>query len=230
MAREYKTLSFKVNSVDEEQGIFEGYASVFGNVDSGGDIVEPGAFTECLENGIGRIKILALHNDAWLPIGVPLELKEDKTGLYIKGKVSDTSMGKDIKILLRDGVLNEMSIGYDPVDYDYDAEMIRHLRKVELWEVSLVTWAMNEQATVTGYKALQRGVEDIAAETERARKEGRRISGARLQTLEEASTIMRKAAKTLDSLIREARGESPKARPPAAATKYAQRQIEIIRR
>lgn len=227
IGHERKSLQFKVDSMDEEQGIFEGYASVFGNVDSGGDIMEPGAFSKCLENGWERVKILALHNDCWLPIGIPLELKEDDRGLYIKGKISDTAMGRDIKTLLKDGVLTEMSIGYDAVTAPVDADGIRHLKEVELWEVSLVTWAMNEEAAVTGYKALERGIQGMAAQFSRDRKEGRKISASRLKSLEEASATMKKAAKTLDALIKEARDEPPKAYIPTRQRK-SKNTYEII--
>ena len=135
---EYKTLLFNVDDYDEEQGIFSGYGSVFGNVDDGGDIVEPGAFTKTIAEGFERVKILALHNDSLLPIGRPLEVREDSKGLYIKAKISDTAMGRDVKVLLKDGVLNELSIGYDPIVFDYDETGIRHLREVKLWEVSVV--------------------------------------------------------------------------------------------
>ena len=65
-------------------------------------------------------QLILTISDCWLPVGKPLELRDEKEGLFIKGKISDTSMGKDVKILLRDGVLGELSIGYDPVVFDYD--------------------------------------------------------------------------------------------------------------
>ena len=139
MKHETKRLSFKMDEYDEEEGIFSGYGAVFENVDSGGDIIEPGAFAKALAAGWERVKILALHNDCWLPIGKPLELREDEKGLFLKAKISDTSMGKDIKILLKDGVLNELSIGYEPVVFEFDQAGIRHLKEVDLWEVSVVT-------------------------------------------------------------------------------------------
>ena len=76
MKTEYKVLQFKADEYEEDTGIFSGYAAVFGNVDSGGDIIEPGAFTKTIAEGWERVKILALHNDCWLPIGRPLELRE----------------------------------------------------------------------------------------------------------------------------------------------------------
>lgn len=223
MKTERKTLTFRTEEYDEEQGVFSGYASVCGNIDSGGDIMEPGAFTKTIAEGWERVKILALHNDCWLPIGRPLELREDSNGLFIKAKVSDTSMGRDIKVLLKDGVLNELSIGYDPVVFDYDESGIRHLREVKLWEVSVVTWAMNPEAVITDYKAdeatgrVMAMVEDAASDI----KAGRKISGARLKSLREASSSMKAATKALDAIIKEVSEEKPpeksSARKPASA-------------
>lgn len=204
---EYKTLKFELEDFDEEQGIFSGYAAVFGNIDTGGDVIEPGAFTKTIAEGWERVKILALHNDYDLPIGKPLELREDAHGLYIKGKISDTAMGKDVKTLLRDKVLNEMSIGYDPVTFDYDKEDgVRHLREVKLWEVSIVTWAMNPKALVTGYKATETAeratqmMKDLTTDL----KEGRKISTVRLKSLKEACDTMEGAVKLLKAIIKEA--------------------------
>ena len=169
-------------------------------MDSGGDIIEPGAFSKALAAGWERVKILALHNDCWLPIGKPIELREDEKGLFLKAKISDTSMGKDIKILLKDGVLNELSIGYEPVVFDYDETGIRHLKEVDLWEVSVVTWAMNPEAVITDYKS---ATEEIRKEL----KEGRKISDARLKSLKEVSHSMKESARMIDAVISEAGGK-----------------------
>ena len=207
MKTEHKTLSFRTEDYDEEQGIFSGYGAVYGNIDSGGDIIEPGAFTKTIAEGWERVKILALHNDCWLPIGRPLELREDSKGLFIKAKISDTSMGRDVKVLLKDEVLNELSIGYDPVVFDYDGDGIRHLRELKLWEVSPVTWAMNPEATITDYKQA-RDVADYAAtiveEAAAEVKAGRKISSSRLSALKDASASMKAATKALDGIISEA--------------------------
>lgn len=221
---EHKTLRFKADEIDIEEGIFSGYAAVFGNVDSGGDVIEPGAFTKTIAENQDRVKILALHNDCWLPIGRPLELREDSKGLFIKAKISDTSMGRDIKVLLKDGVLCELSIGYDPVVFEYDEKGIRHLKEVKLWEVSVVTWAMNQEAVITDYKDARDVADMVSSVVEEAAEEikaGRKISGARLKALEEASASMKAATKALDSIIREARdGEksSTPATEPAATS------------
>ena len=116
--REYKSVSFVLESADENTGEFSGYAAVFGNVDSGGDVIEKGAFAKTIVEDFARIKILSQHNSYDLPIGKPLELREDEKGLYIRGKISDTQTGRDIRTLLKDGVLAELSIGYDAVDFE----------------------------------------------------------------------------------------------------------------
>lgn len=210
MKYEYKQMHFKMGEYNEEEGIFSGYGAVFENIDSGGDIIEPGAFTKTLAEGWERVKILALHNDCWLPIGRPLELREDSNGLFLSAKVSDTSMGKDIKVLLKDGVLNELSIGYDPTIFDYDGDGIRHLREVKLWEVSIVTWAMNPEATITGYKSMREPlglVKAFESELMKEIKAGRKISKSRLKSLQDVSESMKTAAKTIDAVIKDAQGE-----------------------
>lgn len=207
MKTEYKTLTFRAEEYEEETGIFSGYAAVFGNVDTGGDVIEPGAFTKTLAEGWERVKILALHNDCWLPVGRPLELREDSNGLFLKAKISDTSMGRDIKVLLKDGVLTELSIGYDPVVFDYDETGIRHLREVKLWEVSVVTWAMNPEATITDYKKAEEEADratKLADDAATDIKAGRKISKARLRALQDAHASMKAAVQALEAVIKEA--------------------------
>ena len=135
--REHKAVGFTLESADENTGEFSGYASVFGNVDDGGDIVVKGAFAETIVEDFARIKILALHNGCWLPVGKPIELREDDHGLFIRGKISDTSMGRDIQTLLKDGVLNELSIGYEAIDYEIDEEAhVRYLKRIKIGRAS----------------------------------------------------------------------------------------------
>ena len=150
---EYKRLQFKALDTDTEQGVFDGHASVWDIVDSEGDVVERGAFAKTITEGIAKegVPILALHNDTVLPVGKTLALREDDEGLYVKGYISPTSMGNDVRTLIRDGVLKELSIGYVPVAHKMEGN-VRHLLEVELPEISVVTWAANSAAKITGYK------------------------------------------------------------------------------
>lgn len=203
---ELKTIDFELEDIDTESGVFSGYGAVFSNIDSGGDIIEPGAFTKTIAEGVGRVKILSGHNESLLPIGIPLELREDAKGLFLKAKISDTTLGKDVKTLIQDGVLCELSIGYDPVTFEYDAEGIRHLKEVKLWEISVVTWAMNEEAVITDYKGgeVAARVEAMTQDVVTDIKAGRKISAARLKALKETSAVMKQASKILDGIISEA--------------------------
>jgi hypothetical protein len=148
-------------------------------------------------------------------------------------------MGSDVKTLLKDRVLNEMSIGYDPVTFDYDADTgIRHLREVKLWEVSLVTWAMNPEALVTGYKATDAAnrADQMAVDVISDLKEGRKISAVRLKSLKDACVTMKGAVKALEAVVKEAEAGGDKSAPPSAnpqqkrptSTKQAPATIEIV--
>lgn len=233
MEHEFKKMRFKMDAYNEEEGIFSGYGAVFENIDSGGDIIEPGAFTKTLAEGWERVKVLALHNDCWLPIGRPVELREEPNGLFISGKISDTTMGRDVKVLLKDGVLNELSIGYDPIIFDYDENGIRHLREIKLWEVSVVTWAMNPEAVITSYKSMQETAAQALAIKQdllQELKEGRKISNSRLKSLRDVSKSMKDSARTIDAVIREASNEATKKSGvlTLGSSKSVQKQIEII--
>lgn len=152
------SVPFELKSFDEEKGIFEGYASVFSNVDSGNDRMMKGAFSKSIEvkgpAGENRVKILAMHNSDQLPIGKPLTLKEDERGLFVRAQISDTALGKDVKTLIKDKVFTELSIGYIAKKYTFDAKNVRNLHEVDLLEISPVIWAMNSAATINGYKSL----------------------------------------------------------------------------
>lgn len=151
-------LAVTPDSIDE-QGIFEGYASVNGNVDSEGDIVMPGAFRATLTDGMAKdgVPILLLHNDQRLPVGRSLALEEDNRGLRIRAQLADTTDGMDARKLVRSGILRGLSIGYIATRAETDADGVRRLYEVELLEISLVTWPANALATVTGYKSAKGG-------------------------------------------------------------------------
>jgi HK97 family phage prohead protease len=192
-ARERKAFKFKLESTGED-GEFSGYAAVYGNVDDGGDIIEKGAFAKTIKEDFDRIKILSQHSECELPIGKPLELREDEKGLYIRGKISNTQKGRDIRTLLKDGVLNELSIGYDPIVFDFDREDgIRRLKEIKLWEVSIVVWAANELAKIEDVKSLVDGLKTEA-------KNGK-ITRARLDALKPFIAVVRELADILSPFL-----------------------------
>ncbi len=148
-----KFKNFEIKSINENENelFIEGYGATFGNIDAANDIIEKGAFTKTISENKDRIAFCYQH-DIYTPIGKIDDIKEDELGLYIKVRVSDSE--DDIKTKIKEGILKEMSIGYTTIKSDYDSETkIRHIKEVKLWEISLVTIAMNPLAVITGLKS-----------------------------------------------------------------------------
>lgn len=145
-----------------EEGEFEGYASTFGNVDQGGDVVEPGAFIESIVQAKkdGRTIPMLWQHDQREPIGVWSDIAEDAKGLYVKGRllIEFDPLAKRAHGLLKNKALGGMSIGYrylpGHAEQDDKRPGVTKLKKIDLREVSLVTMPMNILARVTGVKAL----------------------------------------------------------------------------
>lgn len=155
---DFKAIKFETKALDENK--FEGYASYFNNIDSYDDIIERGAFKKTIAENRGRIKVLWQH-DAAEPIGIPEEMYEDDNGLYVRAKISMTDTGKKAMTLIKDGVITEMSIGYDVLKDDYKMmgnRRIRMLKEVRLWEFSPVTFAANDKAKIMKMRALLENV------------------------------------------------------------------------
>jgi HK97 family phage prohead protease len=152
---EQKIVKFEVKMVDDQTGIFEGYAATFSKKpDSYGDVIEPGAFTKTLQEGANRIKILWNHNPNE-PIGKPITLTEDAHGLHIKGKLTlGVQRAREVLALMKDGVVNQLSIGYDAIICP-TIDGIRHLQEVRLWDASPVAFAANPEAVIVGVKQLE---------------------------------------------------------------------------
>ena len=132
----------------------EGYASTY-DIDQVGDIVVPGAYKKTLAERFSRIKVLRDHE---FPIGKPMAALEDSKGLLTKSYISDTQLGNETLTLLRDGVLDRMSIGYEPVAKEMgqvEGKSVRYLKEIKLYEWSVVTFPANESAAVTAVKALE---------------------------------------------------------------------------
>jgi uncharacterized protein len=138
-------------------GEFEGYASLFGVPDMAKDVVEPGAFRESLaRRGARGVKLLWQHDPA-TPIGRWLWLGEDARGLRVRGRLSlEVTRASELRALMRDGAVDGLSIGFRTERARADPNTgRRHLLKIDLWEVSLVTFPMLPGARVSAVKALQ---------------------------------------------------------------------------
>lgn len=141
-----------------DTGEFEGYGSVFGNKDSYGDVVMPGAFQRSLSEWTqkGRLPAMLWQHQMSEPIGVYTEMKEDEHGLYVKGRllIDDDPLAKRAYAHLKAKSLGGLSIGFVLRDYEYDKQLsVYKLTDIDLWEVSLVTFPANDEARVSDVKS-----------------------------------------------------------------------------
>ena len=151
--REHKAFPLQVKEINAESGTFSGYAAVFGNRDSYGDIIEPGAFAKTIADKGGEFPVLWQH-DPWEPMGGSTKMAEDEKGLYVEASLSMEPSGKGrlAMDLLKRKAIRGLSIGYQVVQQTAEAGE-RRLTEIKLWEFSVVTFPANELALVTGVKS-----------------------------------------------------------------------------
>jgi HK97 family phage prohead protease len=138
----------------DRDGVFSGYASLFGVPDLTGDVVLPGAFARSIaRRGAGGVKLLYQHDPAE-PIGLWLEIAEDRKGLSVVGRIhSGIERGREVRSLIEAGILDGLSIGFRTVRARTDAKTgLRQVAEVDLWEISVVTFPMLPGARISDVK------------------------------------------------------------------------------
>ena len=193
---EYKSGGFAVAykggaSGNGKRFVIRGLASDY-NPDLGGDVVRPGAYGRTIEEN-PQIPLLWQHQSE-TPIGKVTTLAEQRdTGLLFEAEVVPTRQGKDAQILLESGSIAGISIGYDAMKVgtwkDPDGVPYRELQQIRLWELSLVTFPMNERAAVTGVEwKLQQVMSDalLIAKVDKARERGQPVNNKTLGRYAEA--------------------------------------------
>ncbi|WP_339045641.1 HK97 family phage prohead protease [Candidatus Mesenet endosymbiont of Agriotes lineatus] len=170
MNKKFFSSALSLKSIGEN-GIFSGYASVFNIVDEQDDVILPGAFTETILKKAGRIKLLWQHQHDE-PIGNILEINENKVGLYIVANLLlDLQKAREAYVMLKSGTIDSLSIGYVPLQYDVDQKTgVRALNKVDLWEVSLVTFPANSHSRVINIKDKTKEEVNLIYAIEKAKK------------------------------------------------------------
>lgn len=157
----------KLASNETEEMSFSGYGAVFGNVDAYGDVIVPGAFADTLaaarKSGIWPA-MLSQHGgwgmtaEDMTPVGVWVDLAEDGKGLKVTGKLADTPRGRELHALMKMSprpAIDGLSIGYIPKEWEPRSkpdEPRRKLKKVDLIEISPVTFPANSKARVRSVK------------------------------------------------------------------------------
>ncbi len=152
-----KDLSFEIKAVSDD-GLFSGYASVFDNVDSYGDIVRKGAFVESIGEweAKGKMPPILWNHDPSDPIGIYTKMQEDDKGLYVEGKllIDDVPRARQTHALMKAGVIDGLSIGYRVKEYLYNVdEEVTDLIKLSLREVSIVTFPANPETRIEAVKS-----------------------------------------------------------------------------
>ena len=144
------SLNQKENTVSGK-GIFSGYASVFNRVDTQKDIIAPGAFSDSLKRR--KVALLWQHNSKD-PIGKILRLTENSFGLFVTAQLNlELLKAREVYSLLKKEIINSLSIGYRVVTSRRDKRSgIRIITKIDLWEISLVTFPANDKAKVSNVK------------------------------------------------------------------------------
>ena len=166
MKTKFSAPVFEIKSL-EETGLFSGYGAVFGNKDSYGDVIEPGAFSVSLEGHAARKsrpKLLWQHIMAQ-PIGKWLEYGEDNTGLYMKGQLNmGVQQAREAYALLKSGDIDGLSIGYQTIKSEPDKKNgVLLLKQLELIEVSVVSAGANDRALVDAVKEVENSRNRLAA-------------------------------------------------------------------
>jgi HK97 family phage prohead protease len=150
---ERRDFNLKIKSTNAD-GTFTGLGAVYNNVDLGNDKILPGAFTRTLA-GSKQFPLLWQHNQSD-PIGTA-KVTDTPQGLMVEGQLllSDPTAAKAYTFM-KAGVIKGLSIGYDTIQASYDGD-VRNLTELRLWEVSCVTFPMNEMALVSSVKSLSDG-------------------------------------------------------------------------
>ncbi len=141
----------------DKDGTFTGYAAVFDNIDLGYDVIEQGAFKKAKTTRDGMLRIAIGHNLGML--AGKSKFEQDERGLRVEGKLSlGVSYVRDQYELMKDGVLDGLSVGFNILrgGYDYEeraGKNVRVIKAAELWEFSIVPFGMNPEALVDSVKA-----------------------------------------------------------------------------
>lgn len=147
-------------------GSFSGYGAIFGNVDSYGDVIQKGAFKDTLREAkkAGRMpKMLLQHGLGFstmddIPVGIWSAMDEDEIGLKVEGELfaMTTERGQYIYEGMKTGAIDGLSIGFKAKEFTFGSkptEPRRTLNKIDLHEVSIVTFPANDRARMTGVKS-----------------------------------------------------------------------------
>jgi HK97 family phage major capsid protein len=230
MTLEFKdhALEFKFTSEPLHDGAFEGLAAAYGNIDSAGDIVAPGAFAQSLADhkAAGTWPALLWQHDTAEPIGIIDALYESPAGLHIRGRLDlNVRRGAEAHSLLRSGAIKGLSIGFRTIDATRDARGVRKITRAYLGEISVVTLAANDKAKVTSIKSKDRNmpdddiVDDGGVAELKTKLDELEAKTSRLDDIEKKLADAEKRADAFELKLKRPGGSAPKDDAAAIETK-----------
>lgn len=155
---QHHDFAFEIKAV-QDNGTFSGYGSVYSVVDEGDDVVAPGCFAESLTEWAakGRMPALLWQHSSRDPIGAYTSMKEDASGLFVEGQLAlKTQRGAEAYELMQMKAISGLSIGFMTREDSFDQKTgIRTIKKADLWECSVVTFPMNDQARISAVKTIE---------------------------------------------------------------------------
>ena len=184
----FKSFEMKANEVGKVAGFFSTYDK---EPDSYGDIIEPGAFTETIEKrkATGHPFPLCFNHDFSAVIGAVDSIEEKDIGPYAEASFLDTTQAQDVRKMLQSGAIYQFSFAYDvldrrdPTEEEKEAGIQNVLKKVELFEVSIVTVPANQHAVVTEVKSVE-------PETKQGKRNSRKDADKINQIIELAKSLL----------------------------------------
>lgn len=204
--------SFDIQLKADDAGTVELYAAAFGNIDRQREVIEPGAFAN-LDEFVKSGWIAINHEWDDLPVASVSSAVQDLTGLRITAEWHTTDDAQKCRTVVKErlarGKAVKCSIGYRVLDdamEQRDGVTVRVLKRVELYEASIVNLPANPQAEVVGVKSWWHDLEEAYAllrEGQLARKEGRTLSGRNRDRLKACHSRMKEACDELGTLLTE---------------------------
>ena len=199
----YKTIELKATDL----GTIAGYFSTYDKTpDSYGDIIEPGAFTETLKarEESGHPFPLCFNHDFSAVIGAVNSVKDTEKGPYIEATFLDTELAQDVRKMLLSGAIYQFSFAYDvlerrnPTEEEEKMGITNVLKKLEVFEISVVTVPANQNAVATEVKAIELDV-----------KQGRRNRKADEDLINETVSQLQTCIEALNSLLDDGAENNP---------------------
>lgn len=152
---------------ENDEGVFSGYICIWDQIDSYRTKFARGSFSKTIQKDFSKIKVFYDHDKL---IGKPLEMREDDTGVFVRGQINlNTSVGKDTWEFLKNGEINGLSFRFRATKADKFENGIRVIQEVEVREFGPVVFQAGEASLVTELRAAT-FVQNLTAEQLRAER------------------------------------------------------------